>query len=251
MRPKKKARPDEPVRVGAPVVLIRVALCGHCSRCRLGECWRTTGVCLRCGSAKHRIRDCPLRTNQMQALDIGSTYSYVASTVSETLGIPVEGTDIEVTMLSPLGQSIRLVKHWVSQDCATKRVVLRTEEDSEVVVIREQRDYLTNVISALVEKQLVQKGTVRDFLDAFPEELPGLPPSREVEFGIELIPGTAPIGDQHDEHLRVVLQILREKQLYAEFSKCEFRLREVTFLGHIVSTEGIRVDPRKIEAVLS
>ncbi|XP_052478455.1 uncharacterized mitochondrial protein AtMg00860-like [Gossypium raimondii] len=56
--------------------------------------------------------------------------------------------------------------------------------------------------------------------------------------------------DEYDEHLRVVLQILREKQLYAKFSKCEFYLREVTFLGHVISAEGIRVDPRKVEAVL-
>ncbi|KAA3483688.1 RNA-directed DNA polymerase-like protein [Gossypium australe] len=50
-------------------------------------------------------------------------------------------------------------------------------------------------------------------------------------------------GEEHDSHLRVVLQILREK-------KCGFWLREVTFLGHVVSADGIRVDPRKIEAVL-
>ncbi|KAA3470440.1 DNA/RNA polymerases superfamily protein [Gossypium australe] len=56
--------------------------------------------------------------------------------------------------------------------------------------------------------------------------------------------------EEHDAHLRVVLQILREKKLYAKFSKCEFWLREVAFLGHAVSAEGIRVDPRKIEAVL-
>ncbi|KAA3483482.1 DNA/RNA polymerases superfamily protein [Gossypium australe] len=56
--------------------------------------------------------------------------------------------------------------------------------------------------------------------------------------------------EEHNSHLRVVLQILREKQLYAKFSKCEFWLREVTFLGHVVSAEGIRVDPRKIEALL-
>ncbi|KAA3473725.1 Retrovirus-related Pol polyprotein from transposon 17.6 [Gossypium australe] len=55
---------------------------------------------------------------------------------------------------------------------------------------------------------------------------------------------------EHDKHLRVVRQVLREKQLYAKFSKCEFWLREVAFLGHVVSAEGIRVDPRKIEAVL-
>ena len=47
-----------------------------------------------------------------------------------------------------------------------------------------------------------------------------------------------------------MLQVLREKKLYAKFSKCEFWLKEVAFLGHVVSAEGIRVDPRKIEAVL-
>ncbi|KAK5845897.1 hypothetical protein PVK06_002140 [Gossypium arboreum] len=55
---------------------------------------------------------------------------------------------------------------------------------------------------------------------------------------------------KHDEHLRTVLQVLREKELYAKFSKCEFWLREVTFLGHVVSAEGISVDPRKIESIL-
>ncbi|KAG8481030.1 hypothetical protein CXB51_025733 [Gossypium anomalum] len=49
---------------------------------------------------------------------------------------------------------------------------------------------------------------------------------------------------EHDEYLRIVLQVLREKELYAKFSKCEFWLREVTFLGHVVSAEGIKVDPR-------
>ena len=56
--------------------------------------------------------------------------------------------------------------------------------------------------------------------------------------------------EEHDAHLRVVLQILREKQLYAKFSKCEFWLREVGFLGHIVSASGIRVYPSKISAIL-
>ena len=53
-----------------------------------------------------------------------------------------------------------------------------------------------------------------------------------------------------EQHLRLVLQILREKQLFAKLSKCDFWLKEVSFLGHIVSAEGIRVDPAKIEAVM-
>ncbi|KAG8499104.1 hypothetical protein CXB51_005534 [Gossypium anomalum] len=55
---------------------------------------------------------------------------------------------------------------------------------------------------------------------------------------------------EHAEHLKLVLQILRNKQLYVKFSKCEFWLREVSFLGHVVSTSGIRVDPSKISAII-
>ena len=47
-----------------------------------------------------------------------------------------------------------------------------------------------------------------------------------------------------------MLETLRNEQLYAKMSKCEFWLKEVSFLGHIVSKEGIRVDPRKIEVIL-
>ncbi|KAG8481375.1 hypothetical protein CXB51_026155 [Gossypium anomalum] len=55
---------------------------------------------------------------------------------------------------------------------------------------------------------------------------------------------------EHAEHLRIVLQNLCDKQLYAKFSKCEFWLREVGFLGHIVSALGIQVDSSKISVIL-
>ncbi|KAH9685255.1 Endonuclease [Citrus sinensis] len=55
---------------------------------------------------------------------------------------------------------------------------------------------------------------------------------------------------EHAEHLWTVLQTLRQKQLYAKFSKCEFWLDRVVFLGHVISAEGIYVDPQKIEAVV-
>ena len=51
--------------------------------------------------------------------------------------------------------------------------------------------------------------------------------------------------------MRVVLQLLRDHQLYAKFSKCEFWLIEVRFLGHVVSASGVSVDPEKVEAVMS
>ena len=56
--------------------------------------------------------------------------------------------------------------------------------------------------------------------------------------------------EEHEEHLREVLETLRRESLYAKFSKCEFWLREVQFLGHLVNQKGILVDPAKIEAVM-
>jgi len=56
--------------------------------------------------------------------------------------------------------------------------------------------------------------------------------------------------EEHAEHLRIVLQVLKEKQLCAKLSKCEFWLREVSFLGHVISRGGIAVDPSKIDAVM-
>ena len=56
--------------------------------------------------------------------------------------------------------------------------------------------------------------------------------------------------EEHAEHLRIVLQTLREHQLYANFIKCQFWLDRVAFLGHVVSAEGISIDLQKIEAIV-
>ena len=54
---------------------------------------------------------------------------------------------------------------------------------------------------------------------------------------------------EHEQHLRMVLETLKRNQLYAKFTKCEFWLEKVHFLGHMVLKEGISVDPAKVEAV--
>ena len=56
---------------------------------------------------------------------------------------------------------------------------------------------------------------------------------------------------EHEDHLRIVLQLLRDHQLYAKFSKCEFWVTEVGFLGHVVSASSVSVDLGKVEAVMS
>ena len=57
--------------------------------------------------------------------------------------------------------------------------------------------------------------------------------------------------EEHDEHLQIALQILRENELFAKMEKCEFWMEEVKFLGHVVSKDGISVDPAKVEAILN
>ncbi|GJV52333.1 putative reverse transcriptase domain-containing protein, partial [Tanacetum coccineum] len=54
--------------------------------------------------------------------------------------------------------------------------------------------------------------------------------------------------EKHEVHLRLVLELLKKEKLYAKFSKCEFWLQDVHFLGHVINQSGIHVDPSKIEA---
>src|SRR3954465_15027255 len=56
--------------------------------------------------------------------------------------------------------------------------------------------------------------------------------------------------EEHAEHLRLVLMKLREHRMYAKFSKCEFWLLEVTYLGHVISAKGIVVNPERVQVVL-
>ncbi|XP_070017395.1 uncharacterized protein [Nicotiana sylvestris] len=145
----------------------------------------------------------------------------------------------------------------------------------------------TNAEAPSLESVLV----VNEFSDVFPDELPGISPNREIDFGIDVMLGTEPISippyrmaptelkelkeqledllekdsfvivfiddilvysrsqEYHDNHLREVLQTLQQDQLYAKFSKCEFWLESIAFLGHVISREEIMVYPQKIAAV--
>ncbi|XP_050943670.1 uncharacterized protein LOC127150301 [Cucumis melo] len=133
--------------------------------------------------------------------------------------------------------------------------------------------FLAHVVEVQEEKLKPEDVlVVNEYLDVFPTDLSGLPPDREVEFTIELLLGTTPISQApyrmapsklkelkftqwtkkaHEEHLRIVLQTLRDKQLYAKFSKCEFWLNQVVFFGHVVSAGGVSVDPQKVEDVVN
>ncbi|GKA45490.1 putative reverse transcriptase domain-containing protein [Tanacetum coccineum] len=55
--------------------------------------------------------------------------------------------------------------------------------------------------------------------------------------------------EYHEEHLKIILGLLKKEKLYAKFSKCDFWLNSVQFLGHVIDSEGVHVDPSKIEAI--
>ncbi|GJW24878.1 reverse transcriptase domain-containing protein [Tanacetum coccineum] len=136
------------------------------------------------------------------------------------------------------------------------------------------------------EKRLEDIPIVKEFSDVFPEDLPGLPPVRQVEFQIDLIPGAAPVArtpyrlalsemqelskqlqeladrvfiddilillsltKKNTKSLENNLGIYSIEKLYAKFSKCDFWIRIVQFLGHLIDSQGLYVDPAKIEAV--
>nr|GEY98069.1 putative reverse transcriptase domain-containing protein [Tanacetum cinerariifolium] len=84
--------------------------------------------------------------------------------------------------------------------------VIRIPYGDEVLIIREQ-------------KRLEDVPIIREFPEVFPKDLPGLPPARQVEFQIDLVPGAAPSRKEHAGHLKLILKLLKEERLYAKFSK--------------------------------
>ncbi|XP_073061779.1 uncharacterized mitochondrial protein AtMg00860-like [Primulina eburnea] len=93
------------------------------------------------------------------------------------------------------------------------------------------------------------------FYSVFPEVVSGIPPDKEVDFSIVIPPDEDDIQiysksrEEYSQHLRAALQTLKDRQLYAKFSRCEFCLGRVAFLGHIISWDGVEVDPNKVETV--
>ncbi|GJT78657.1 reverse transcriptase domain-containing protein, partial [Tanacetum coccineum] len=155
---------------------------------------------------------------------------------------------------------------------------IRVPYGNNMLIIQGERSGVKNesrlevILSIKTQKRIKDVPVVRDFSEVFPEDLPGLPPTRQVEFHIELIPGAAPVArapyrlapaemkelaeqlkelsdKEHEEHLKTILELLKKEELYAKFSKCEFWIYTVKFLGHVIDSSGIHVDPTKIEAV--
>nr|GEZ89738.1 reverse transcriptase domain-containing protein [Tanacetum cinerariifolium] len=128
------------------------------------------------------------------------------------------------------------------------------------------------------KKRLEDVPIVRDILEVFLEDFSGLPSTQQVEFQIDLIHDVAPVArapyrlapsemkelsdqlkelsdkgfrrpEEYEEHLKLILKLLKKEELYAKFSKCEFWIPKVQFLGHVIDSQDIHVDPAKIESI--
>ncbi|XP_016679225.1 uncharacterized protein [Gossypium hirsutum] len=144
-------------------------------------------------------------------IDIGSTHSYIACTVSGTLGIMCESTVNEMIVLSPLGQSVRVDKLFKDVPQEVQGVIFLADlmellfGEFDLILGMDCLYWCTN-------SEVPSVGdirTVKDFFDVFPDEFPGLPPSREVEFGIELLPRTAQCFNQRDIDVKL-LEYIKE-----------------------------------------
>ncbi|GJX73831.1 reverse transcriptase domain-containing protein [Tanacetum coccineum] len=248
--------------------------------------------------------------------------------------------------LIPLGQGsfdVIVGMDWLSNQKAVivchEKIVRIPVEEGKVLCVQGERNVgktKTLMSTKANEPTLSDIPIVRDFEDVFPDDLSGLPPQRQVEFHIDLIPGATPVAklpyrlalsemqelseqlqelqdkgfilaksltmgsasfvcqeegaryfskidlrsgyhqlrvqdddisktafktryghfefmtkEDHKNHFRLMLDLLRKEKLYAKFSKCEFWLQEVHFLGHVVNHDSIHVDPSKIVAVKS
>ncbi|GJU36067.1 putative reverse transcriptase domain-containing protein [Tanacetum coccineum] len=318
-------------RVGHQTRDCRAAIAPNTQRAPVGN--QQGIICYECGRPGHFRKDCPKLRNQNRGnqtrnkngtswetrLEVNKNYgkSLLCIGEEEQTLIPTLSRDISVILVRIDLMPVELGSFdaIIGMDWLTKYHAL---------IVCDEKVVRIPYGNESEEKRLEDVPIVREFPEVFPEELPGLPPTRQVEFQIDLVPGAAPVarapyrlapaemqelsalvtkilsdrgfirpcsspgehqkryplprnrrlfdqlqgssglflrstGDlviinqlerkEHEGHLKLILNLLKKEELYAKFSKCEFWLSKVQFLGHVIDSEGIHVDPAKIEAI--
>ncbi|GJZ03861.1 putative reverse transcriptase domain-containing protein [Tanacetum coccineum] len=149
-----------------------------------------------------------------------------------TLGLLGHPFDIDLMPVELGSFDVIIGMDWL----AKYHALIVCDEKTQKYIEKGCQVYLAQVTSKKAEdkseeRRLKDVPIVREFPEVFPEDL--LSKSRK----------------EHEGHLKLILNLLKKEELYAKFSKCEFWLSKVQFLGHMIDSEGIRVDPTKIEAI--
>ncbi|WVZ97851.1 hypothetical protein U9M48_043360 [Paspalum notatum var. saurae] len=361
----------EQIPVGEPVLAGTFSVNGH-PTVVLFDSGATHTFISQSYASKHGIKtSCIKESYNISAL--GNPIN--TNLIVKRLLLSIGGEDfiISPVVLPHQGIDVILGMNWMNEnhavlDIGSRTVQLKSNVSGKILKVHiPNQKHIEPTMNAIELQEIKKIHVVCEFPDVFPEVLPGLPPDRNVEFSIELVPGTAPISkrpyrmapnelkelktqlqeqldkgfirpslspwgcpalfvekkdkvvlsdkireedipktafstryglyeylvmsfgltnapaffmymmnsvfmneldkfvvvfiddiliyskneEEHEEHLRIVLTRLREHKLYAKFSKCAFWLKEVSFLGHILSKKGVAVDPSKVESVLN
>ncbi|GJT42095.1 putative reverse transcriptase domain-containing protein [Tanacetum coccineum] len=224
--------------------------------------------CYECGAQGHFKRNCPKLKNNDRGNQAGNDRAPAKVYVVGNAGENPDNVVAELGSFDAIIGMDWLAKYQAVIVCAEK--IVRIPWRNETLIIHGDG--------------------IRDFPEVFPEDLPGLPPTRQS--GVSnwiLVPGVCTCStlylidgafrkkeyraneevvrqrlyktqfltlgssglnkQEHEEHLKLILELLKKEELYAKFSKCEFWIPKVQFLGHVIDSEGIHVDPAKIESI--
>nr|GEZ42205.1 reverse transcriptase domain-containing protein [Tanacetum cinerariifolium] len=306
-------------------------------------------ACYECGVQGHFKRECPkLKNNNNHGNQGGRNNS-----PARVYAVGRAGTDLDANVVTG---TFLLNNRYASVlfDTGADRSFVSTTFSTQINITPSTLDHCYDV--ELADGRIIGLNTivrVRNFPEVFPKELPGLPPTRPVEFQIDLVPGVAPVArapyrlapsemkelveqlkelsdkgfirpssspwgapvlfvkkkdgsfrmcidyrelnkltvmpfgltnapavfmdlmnrvckpyldkfvivfiddiliyskdeKEHEEHLKAILELLKKEELYAKFSMCKFWIPKVQFLGHVIDSQSIHVDPAKIESV--